>query len=111
MGAIPITLTHEGRRDFLFEHLPDTFLAMSSHGHDVHIPPPNAVRLAYSPMTSVQGLAIGDYIRTVQFHPEFSDEWLRRLCAFRKQAIAPDLLQDTSSTKIIFRNFIQHYFS
>ena len=110
VGAIPVTLTEEGRHDFLFEHLPDTFLTMLSHGHDILIPPENAVRLAHSRMTPIQALAIGDSIRTVQFHPEFSNDWLRRLIAFRKQDLAPDLFQDTSATRVLFHNFIKHYF-
>ncbi|MBI4120715.1 MAG: type 1 glutamine amidotransferase [Parcubacteria group bacterium] len=110
VGALPVSLTTAGRSDFLFDGLPDTFLAMQSHGHKVTVKPLGATVLAYSAMTDIQALGIGENIRTIQFHAEFSSLWLRRLTSFRKQIIASNLYRDTRATRIIFRNFVQHYF-
>jgi GMP synthase (glutamine-hydrolysing) len=76
VGTMPIDLNDAGLNDPLFKDIPPTFLAQLTHHDQVDpeaIAYSNGLRvLASSPNTSVQALAGGDFIRSVQFHPEFS---------------------------------------
>lgn len=76
LGTLAIDVNEAGLADPLFKDCPPRFLAQLTH-HDQVDPEAvaysNGLRvLASSANTSVQALAGGDYIRSVQFHPEFS---------------------------------------
>lgn len=77
-GSLPLTLNSAGIKDPLFKDTPETFLAQFSHYDQVDpdaIAYSNGLRvLASTGNTAVQALAGGDFIRTVQYHPEFSRE-------------------------------------
>jgi GMP synthase (glutamine-hydrolysing) len=75
LGSLPLVLSEAGIADPLFKDCPSEFLANFSH-HDQVDPEAiafsNGLRvLASSSNTQVQALAGGDYVRSVQFHPEF----------------------------------------
>lgn len=70
VGAVPITLTPEGRADPVFGVLPDTFEAFVGHKEAIRVPPPGAVVLATSPDCPVQAFRIRRNLYATQFHPE-----------------------------------------
>jgi GMP synthase (glutamine-hydrolysing) len=76
LGTLGIDLNEAGLADPLFKGIPAHFQAQLTHHDQVDpeaIAYSNGLRvLASSPNTSVQALAGGDFIRSVQFHPEFS---------------------------------------
>ena len=70
VGAVPITLTPEGRDDPLFRGLPETFDAFVGHKEAISRLPSHAVRLAGSHTCPVQAFRIGSRVYATQFHPE-----------------------------------------
>jgi len=70
IGAVPVTLTHEGRQDPLLCGLPATFDAFVGHKEAVSNLPRHAVLLASSPECPVQAFKIGSHAYATQFHPE-----------------------------------------
>ncbi len=70
VGAVPVTLTAEGRTDPVFDDMPDTFDAFVGHKEAIHVPPPHAVVLASSPGCPVQAFRIKRNLYATQFHPE-----------------------------------------
>lgn len=90
-GIYTIKLTNSGRRDPLFIHMPDTFQGVESHGDVVLTPAKTAQRLATTATHQNQAFAIGDAIRTIQFHPEISPEDLAILVISRKERLKEKL--------------------
>jgi len=70
IGAVPVTLTREGRRDPLLHGLPATFDAFVGHKEAISRLPRHAALLASSPACPVQAFKIGSHIYATQFHPE-----------------------------------------
>jgi GMP synthase (glutamine-hydrolysing) len=70
IGAMSVSLTDEGRRDPLFEDLPDTFDVFLGHKEAVSRLPEGAVRLAFSATCPVQAFRLGSNVYATQFHPE-----------------------------------------
>ena len=70
IGAVPVTLTHEGRQDPLLAGLPSTFDAFVGHKEAISGLPRHAVLLASSPECPVQAFKIGSHVYATQFHPE-----------------------------------------
>ena len=70
IGAVPVTLTREGRRDPLLRGLPTTFDAFVGHKEAISRLPRHAVLLATSPACPVQAFRIGSHVYATQFHPE-----------------------------------------
>ena len=70
IGAVPITLTPEGRRDPLLAGLPATFDAFAGHKEAISRLPGHAVLLASSPACRVQAFRVGSAVYATQFHPE-----------------------------------------
>jgi len=70
IGAVPVTLTREGRRDPLLRGLPPTFDAFVGHKEAISALPQHAVLLASSPACPVQAFRIGSAVYATQFHPE-----------------------------------------
>ena len=70
IGAVPVTLTREGRRDPLLAGLPATFDAFAGHKEAISRLPGHAVLLASSPACPVQAFRVGSGVYTTQFHPE-----------------------------------------
>ena len=75
LGSLALTLSDAGKSDPLFRDCPDSFKAHFSHQDQVDpvsVTCSNGLRvLASTDNTQVQALAGGDFIRSVQFHPEF----------------------------------------
>ena len=70
IGAVPVTLTAEGRHDPLLRGLPATFDAFVGHKEAISVLPRHAVLLASSPACPVQAFRIGSHVYATQFHPE-----------------------------------------
>ena len=70
IGAVPVTLTPEGREDPLLRGLPVTFDAFVGHKEAISRLPDAAVLLASSPGCPVQAFRIGSAVYATQFHPE-----------------------------------------
>jgi GMP synthase (glutamine-hydrolysing) len=70
IGAAPVTLTREGRRDPLLAGLPTTFDAFVGHKEAISRLPDHAVLLASSPSCPVQAFRVGSAVYATQFHPE-----------------------------------------
>ena len=70
IGAVPVTLTREGRRDPLLRGLPATFDAFVGHKEAISALPDHAVLLASSPTCPVQAFRVGSAVYATQFHPE-----------------------------------------
>jgi GMP synthase (glutamine-hydrolysing) len=70
IGAVPVTLTGDGRLDPLLAGLPATFDAFVGHKEAISRLPRHAVLLATSPACPVQAFRIGSAVYATQFHPE-----------------------------------------
>ncbi|NLT54321.1 MAG: glutamine amidotransferase [Actinomycetales bacterium] len=70
VGAVPVTLTPEGRRDPLLRGLPATFDAFVGHKEAISELPPHADLLATAPGCPVQAFRVGHNVYATQFHPE-----------------------------------------
>ncbi len=90
IGAVPITLTEQGRRDPLFRGLPPTFEAFVGHKEAVSRLPDHAVLLASSPTCPVQAFRIGRHVYVTQFHPELDIDGLcTRIDVYRHAGYFP----------------------
>ena len=69
-GSYEVHLTDESKRDALFEHLPDSFIAQYAHNDSITELPEGATLLASSPVCRFSALRYGERAYTVQFHPE-----------------------------------------
>ena len=70
IGAVPVTLTRDGRQDPLLRGLPATFDAVVGHKEAISKLPHHAVLLASSPACPVQAFRVGSAVYATQFHPE-----------------------------------------
>jgi GMP synthase (glutamine-hydrolysing) len=70
IGAVPVTLTREGRQDPLLGGLPAAFDAFVGHKEAISRLPDHAVPLASSPTCPVQAFRVGSAVYATQFHPE-----------------------------------------
>jgi len=125
IGSVEVSLTPEGKRDPLFENLPDRIWVQATHEDVVEKAPSPATILATNANTQIQAMAIGNNVRGVQFHPELgpdamaaviraratkleaeararglSAEWVRSLLA----GIRP-----TPAGKAILQNFVKNF--
>ncbi|HEY8207925.1 MAG TPA: glutamine amidotransferase [Myxococcaceae bacterium] len=87
IGTVEIALTQDGWRDPLFEGLPARFPTQTTHEDAVPRPPPGARLLAGNDSTAVQAMALGKYLRGVQFHPELSSEGVKSVIRSREAII------------------------
>jgi len=70
IGAVPVTLTGDGRQDPLLAGLPATFDAFVGHKEAISWLPHHAVLLASSAACPVQAFRVGSAVYATQFHPE-----------------------------------------
>ncbi len=108
LGSLPIELSAAGRADPLFKDCPSSFKAQFAH-HDQVAPDAIAYSnglcvLASSDNTKVQALAGGDYVRSVQFHPEFDAEIMNSYIAEDGSATAAS--EDCKFASKILNNWV-----
>jgi GMP synthase (glutamine-hydrolysing) len=103
LGAVPV----QRRDDPLFAGLPRHFLAWQVHFDAVLKPPPGTRVLAASARTPVQALAWPGGARSVQFHPEFDQAFVRDAIA-QYGRVEPDLPPYTEGERVL-RNWLTHF--
>lgn len=120
VGAVPITLTADGRRDPLLCDLPVTFEAFVGHKEAVSQLPDHATLLAGSPSCPVQAFRVGQNVYATQFHPELDVEGIcTRIEVYRHAGyFEPDQADElkararassVSHPPAILRRFVQQY--
>lgn len=106
--------------DPLFEGLPRVFPVLQTHVDAVTAPPPGARVLAGNENTPIQAMAIGDHVRTVQWHPEFDADVIRHYIGARADQIDAEMgpgaaerlaarVVDVPTGRPLMRNFFRHY--
>jgi GMP synthase (glutamine-hydrolysing) len=120
IGAVPVSLTPEGRSDPLLAGLPDTFAAFVGHKEAVSKLPAHAVNLAGSPGCPVQMFRVRANLYATQFHPELDVPGrLTRISVYRNAGYFPpeeaDAVMDSirrqevTAPPLILRNFTNRY--
>jgi GMP synthase (glutamine-hydrolysing) len=111
LGSFDVTLTDEGRADWLLEGLPPVARVNLVH-QDMVVPGPGTRVLGSSERTPVQVLAVGEHVRGVQFHPEITGEILRGYIDARRSLLThddPDVLlaraADSPHGEAVLRSF------
>lgn len=97
-GAIPVTLTEEGKNDPLIQRsgVGDSFLALVGHKEAVRSLPAHAATLATGENCPVQMFRIGTKQYATQFHPELDADGLAVRAGFYRDHgyFAPDDYED-----------------
>lgn len=118
VGTQEVELTDAGAADPLFHGFPRRFAVMESHQDIVVDPPAGAVVLAGNAKAANQSFALGDTIRTVQFHPEYTPEHLRFLLTPRRERLAAtgvdvdatlEGIRPTPQSAAILRQFLHEF--
>jgi len=107
LGSYSINLTDHGKKTSLFNNMEDEFIVYESHKDSVTIKPDAAVELAYNSKCS-QAFQLYDTLYTVQFHPEFSWEVMKKYVSIRgSSGVSVD---DHTVPKSIHSHLILHNF-
>jgi len=117
-GVIRVSRSEKEYQDPLFDQVPHEFHASSVHADAVvRLPqtPGFEVRVLAASRKYIQSLAIGDNVRTAQFHPEFDTRTLDLLLESEfhpdeielDQAVDRDKVVDTG--RQILRNFLMYF--
>lgn len=118
VGTCQVELNEAGLRDPIFKNIPQTLSVMQSHQDIVTEMPSGAECLVSSPKCEFQSMRIGDYIRTIQFHPEYTPDQMRFMIKPRRQRLesagtnVDQTLADLATTpesRIILSNFEQYF--
>lgn len=116
IGTVEAQLIDNKRDDPLLGHLPDTFMAQTSHSESVLQLPPGARSLATSPLDRNFAIRFAENIWGVQFHPEFSapvtTDYIRhRAKALRDEGLDPLQLMgritDTPQASLVLKKFTE----
>jgi len=109
-GTVDVQLTAAGRADPLFDGLPDILVVQGLHGDVVltEPAPERFVRLAGNAGTPLQAMAVGPWLRTVQFHPELQDDSLSTILAARGWTATHPTRHSDHGRRIV-HNWVQHY--
>lgn len=105
-GSFPIRLNEAGKKDPLFDGMPDEFISQVSHGYSVEELKDNWKVLASSDVCDNQAIAIGNKIRLVQFHPELKPIHIENLARMRGLEVET---KESPHTKQILRNFLKNF--
>ena len=114
IGTVTAHLIGFFEEDSLLGHLPQAFAAQTSHSEVVLELPPDAERLATSPLDDNFAIRFAEKTWGVQFHPEFSgpvmSEYIHlRADALREEGLNPERLlentTDTEEAKSVLRKF------
>lgn len=76
VGDITATITSAGRKDPLFDGVPDEFVAFVGHKEACRRLPPVATLLATGTACPVQAFRVGTRVYATQFHPELDSAGL-----------------------------------
>lgn len=126
IGTVNVSLTREGKDDPLFRGIEPCASFQSTHEDILEEPPRGAHVLATNALAGVQAMAIGKYVRGVQFHPEMDATAMRamieaRATSLEEAALArgerpgcrvPSLLAGLKATRSggrLLVNFLEHF--
>lgn len=120
VGAVPVSLTDEGRADPVFGALPEVFDAFVGHKEAIRVPPPGAVVLATSPACPVQAFRLRRNLYATQFHPELDVPGIvTRIDVYRHAGyFAPDEVEtltaevsraDVQAPPLVLRAFVERF--
>lgn len=87
IGTVEVALTADGLEDPLFDGVPARLPTQTTHEDIVPEVPRGARLLAGNEASAVQALAMGRYLRGVQFHPELSAEGVKSVIRSREEKI------------------------
>lgn len=95
IGWHDVSLNREGRKSFLFQNLPPSFV--SFHWHSDHFSlPASCTRLAYSQTSENQAFVCnGRPLVGLQFHPEYTRDMVRYYASEHSQDWVPDVFVST----------------
>ncbi len=117
MGVCPIQQLGD---DPLFEGLPKCFPVIQTHVDAVNGLPDGSSVIARSDLTEIQAMAIGDHVRTIQWHPEFDADVIRHYITVRAHLVDAELgsgasermlegVVEVTSGQTIIQNFMRHF--
>lgn len=120
VGGVDVTLTKEGKKDYLLQEAPNTFRALVGHKEACECTPPNSTLLAYSSTCPVQMFRVGENVYATQFHPEGDAEGFTvRINTYKHHGYFPaetadELIkavetEDTPHAQEILRRFADKY--
>lgn len=120
IGAVPVTLTEEGRADPLLAGLPETFEAYVGHKEACRELPAHAVLLASSPTCPVQMFRVRTNLYATQFHPELDlDTLVERIVIYQDSGYFPPggsatVIEQVRASTVthparVMRNFVERY--
>lgn len=124
IGSVSISLTEAGKRDKLFDRVPAEFGVQATHEDIVADIPPGALVLASNENSTIQAMAIGANVRSVQFHPEMDSSIITKLIHSRREKLEIEAAFDERGTRVrtllagirptpsgprILQNFIDHF--
>ncbi|MBZ4419512.1 glutamine amidotransferase [Myxococcus sp. RHSTA-1-4] len=89
-GTVEVALTGEGRKDALFDGLPERFTVQATHEDIVSQLPEGTRVLAGNTNTAAQALAFRPNVRGVQFHPEATPDAMRAVILARQEGLERD---------------------
>ena len=108
IGTVTTKSLEASMSDPLLGHLPLQYLSQASHSESVLELPPNAQRLATSPLDDNFAIRFSENTWGVQYHPEFSGPIMAkyinyRSAALREEGLNPEeLLANVSETGLAF---------
>ena len=109
LGSYSINLTDHGKKTSLFNNMEDKFIVYESHKDSVTIKPDAAVELAYN-SKCFQAFQLYDTLYTVQFHPEFSWEVMKKYVSIRGSSgvsVDDPTVPKSTHGHLILHNFIK----
>lgn len=110
LGTVEVALTGAGRRDPLFDGLPDVLRVQALHRDAVVRRPPGDVltALAGNASTPLQAFAAGPRLRAVQFHPELTPAALAFLLEQRGWPVTHPIRPTPHGPRLL-ANWVRHY--
>ena len=112
LGTWPIRVLVD---DPLFDGMAPDISVHQAHFDAVVAPPPGATILAGNDHTPIQAMALGDRVRTVQWHPEFFAEATAGYVRLYVRELGPDYERCLDSVRglpdrgRLLRNFLRHF--
>jgi len=114
IGTVTTKSLEASMSDPLLGHLPQEYSSQTSHSESVLELPPNAQRLATSPLDDNFAIRFAEKVWGVQYHPEFSAPVMSKYInyrsdALREEGLNPDELlakiTDTEQALSVLRRF------
>ena len=109
LGSYSISLTSLGKISPLFHNMDDKFIVYESHQDSITVMPDDAIELAYN-TKCIQAFQLYNSLYSVQFHPEFSWDIIKKYVSIRGSAGVPvddPTLPESLQGQLVLHNFIK----